>query len=156
MSDFRVHPALTSPAVAGVAASLIGMTAVDLGVLDALRIAGDNTTISPETWSTILEIRWITMAVSFAMAWLTSYCLFSVRAEQIKFPPGGVALGIFGSIGSIALAFSMLHSLDLEEFRVAAPVIWRVGALWSSLALLGGLGCLRIGLMSYRMIRGQQ
>jgi hypothetical protein len=152
MSDFRVHPVLTSPAVAAVVLAAVGMTLVDAGVVSLLQEVTE-TPVNAETWGDIVTIRWVVAAISAAFGGFAWFVLFS--RTEIRVPAAGVVLGIIGPLMGIGLVWSLYHSVNAGEFEAAKGIIWRISVLWSALAVLLAVGCARLGLRSYRMIRGQ-
>src|SRR5690242_7479296 len=112
MSDFKVHPVLTSPAMGAVVSGLIAMGVVDTGIADLLQAAGGETTIDAHTWSTIVEMHWSVMVISAFLGCVAWFMLFRTGAN-ITVPAAGIVLGIAGTVLSVALIWVLHHSIDL-------------------------------------------
>lgn len=153
MSDFKIHPALTSPAMGAVVSGLLAMGVVDSGIADLLQATGGVTTFDVNDWNSIVITRWGVMGVSAFLGYVAWFILFHGGRVEIKVPAAGVAFGIFGAVLSAVLIWSLSHSIDTVDFQLAAPVIQNIAFLWSILAMLFGTGCVLIGLRSYRIMK---
>jgi hypothetical protein len=153
MSDFSIHPVLRSPFVAAVVCGVVGIGMVDIGVAEILHAAGE-TQITPEDWSTLVNSRWLAAVISGALAWFAWFMLFRCGEVEIRVPLAGVALGVFGLLAGGGLVVSLYQSTTMPEFHDGLSAIWRLAALWSALVLVLIVGCVRLGLRSYRMMRG--
>jgi hypothetical protein len=152
VTDFRVHPALTSPAGAAVFFGIVASGLFDAGVADGLRAAGESQ-ITVDTWENLNQARYMVELLSAVLAGF-SWWLFRFRREQIKVPLAGIALGLFGSAFGIALIWSMLTTFALPEFEVAIDLTWRFAYYWSAFVALIVIGCVRFSVWSYRIMRG--
>lgn len=152
MSDFRIHPLLTSPPVAAVVLGVVGMTLVDAGVADLLSGTGESP-LDAETWGDLVAVRWSVGIICAGFGWFAWFLAF--RQHEIRVPVAGVVLGIVGPLMALGLVWMLYQSIEMPEFAAAKSLIWRIAALWSALALLVAVGCARFGLYSYRMMRGQ-
>jgi hypothetical protein len=152
MSDFRVHPVLKSPGVAAVFFGVVASGLFDVGIADGLRTI-EESKITVDDWGKLNEARY---ALAFISALLAGFAWWSFRIgrEQIKVPLAGIALGVIGSAMGIALIWSLLHSIHMPEYEQAADLIGRFAYLWSGLVALSIIGCLRLALWSYRIMRG--
>jgi cell division protein FtsX len=88
------------------------------------------------------------------LGWSAFFILFRIGKENIKVPIAGVLLGIVGVIGTFSLVWSLYSSMHMPEFQEAFLIISKLSGFWSVLLVLGCVGCVRVAIQSYRVMRG--
>jgi hypothetical protein len=154
MSDFRVHPVLISPPAAAAACAAVTMSMVDAGVADLLNRTGTST-ITAEDWKTIIDVRWLTAAVSAVLGWMAWTLLFHHRRVRLDLPAAGMVLGILAPVLGVGFIRGLYLSIQMPEYRDVYPVVQPISLLWSVLALMCCAGCVLLGVRGYRALRGR-
>jgi hypothetical protein len=154
MSDFRVHPVLISPPAAAVLCAVATMSMVDAGVADLLNRTGTST-ITVEDWKTIVDVRWLTAAVSAALGWMAWTLLFHHGRVRLDPPAAGVVLGLLAPALGFCFIRGLYHSIHLPEYRDVYPIVQPISLLWSVLTLMCCAGCVLLGMRGYRALRGR-
>jgi hypothetical protein len=155
MSDFRVHPVLKSPAVAGVVFAMVGMMVVDAALTDWVRSTGGEVKVTAEDLSYLAESRWAVGVLTGGFAWVSWWMLFGLSKINIIRPRIGVGLLVFGPLLSGAMVWKLHRIAQLPDLQATMGSIWPLPFLWAVLVLLVGIGCTRLGWRSLRMLRGQ-
>jgi hypothetical protein len=154
MSDFRVHPVLISPPAAAAACAAVIMSMVDAGVADLLNRTGTST-ITVEDWKTIVDVRWLTAAVSATLGWMAWTLLFRHGRVRPNLPAAGMVLGLLGPVLGFGFIRGLYHAIHLPEYRDVYSIVQPISLLWSVLTLMCCAGCILLGMHSYRALRGR-
>ena len=130
------------------------MSMVDAGVADLLNRTGTST-ITVEDWKTIVDVRWLTAAVSATLGWMAWTLLFHHGRVRPNLPAAGVVLGLLAPVFGVWLYPGPVSLHPSARIPGVYPIVQPISLLWSVLTLMCCAGCILLGMHSYRALRGR-